>query len=154
MRLARAVPILVVEVAEFIRRSSALLDEEERLQLIADLAEDPERGPIMEGTGGVRKLRWAPEGQGRSGAYRVIYFFHSDMLPIFLLTLYAKGEKDNVSKAEKNEMRKLIPRLVKTYIEGRERMLTASGRGPHREQTKERPHSNDRGRAKHPTRAE
>jgi hypothetical protein len=66
----------------------------------------------MPGTGGVRKLRWALEGKGKRGGARIIYYFHSRAMPIFLLTVFSKNEKVDLSKSEKNELRKLIPILV------------------------------------------
>lgn len=53
----------------------------------------------MQGTGGVRKLRWARQGMGKSGGSRVIYYYHSDSKPLFLLTAYGKNERANLSKA-------------------------------------------------------
>jgi hypothetical protein len=67
----------------------------------------------MEGAGGVRKLRWAREGRGKSGGVRVIYFFYNDGIPLYLLTIYGKNEKDNLSAAERNELAKLAALLVK-----------------------------------------
>ena len=71
-------PMTVVETPSFLRRAKGLLSETERADLVAYLAEHPDSGKVMEGTGGVRKLRWAREGEGKSGGYRVIYYFHSE----------------------------------------------------------------------------
>ena len=51
----------------------------------------------MQGTGGIRKLRWAKSGEGKSGGVRVIYYFHSESMPLFLLSLFGKNEKANLS---------------------------------------------------------
>jgi len=69
----------------------------------------------MAGTGGCRKLRWRAAGRGKRGGVRVIYYFHDDQLPLFLLTVFAKNEQANLTKAEQNEMRALLPRLVDGY---------------------------------------
>ena len=69
----------------------------------------------MQGTGGVRKLRWARSGSGKSGGIRVIYFFHNENMPLFLLTAFAKNEKENLSKAERSELAVLTRLLVETY---------------------------------------
>ena len=61
----------VVETPSFLRRAKGLLSETERADLVAYLAEHPDSGKVMEGTGGVRKLRWAREGEGKSGGYRL-----------------------------------------------------------------------------------
>jgi hypothetical protein len=69
----------------------------------------------MQGTGGIRKLRWSAKGKGKSGGVRVIYYFHNGTMPLFLLTLFGKGEKANLSKAERNELAKLTSLLRKIY---------------------------------------
>lgn len=66
----------------------------------------------MEGTGGIRKLRWARQGTGKIGGTRVIYFFHNEKMPLYLLTIYGKGEKDNLTAAERNELSKLVDVLI------------------------------------------
>lgn len=61
----------------------------------------------MQGTGGIRKFRWATGNRGKSAGVRVIYYFHNKSKPLFLLTLFGKNEKANLSKAECNELAKL-----------------------------------------------
>ena len=58
----------------------------------------------MEGTGGVRKLRWSRGNQGKSGGVRVIYYFHNESMPLYLLTLFAKNDRSNLSKSQRNEL--------------------------------------------------
>ena len=77
-----------------------------RLQL--SLLADPKVCAVMQGTGGVRKMRFAFEHQGKSGGIRVIYVDFEIYEKIYLLTAYTKNEKDNLSKEERNEIRKLI----------------------------------------------
>ena len=79
------------------------------------LAAHPKAGDLMEGTGGVRKLRWGRGTQGKSGGVRVIYYFHSDAMPLYLLTLFAKNERANLSKAERNELAGLVGLLVQIW---------------------------------------
>ena len=67
----------------------------------------------MEGTGGVRKLRWPREGRGKSGGVRAIYFFYNDGMPLYLLTIFGKNEKGNLSQGERNQLAKLTSLLVK-----------------------------------------
>ena len=64
---------------EYIRRAEKLLTEEERRDIVDYLAAHPKAGDIMEGTGGVRKLRWGRQGRGKSGDVRVIYYVHSEL---------------------------------------------------------------------------
>jgi len=108
-------PMTVVETAEFLRRVKTLLSESERAALVAFIAANPEVGEIIPETGGVRKIRWALPGMGKRGGARVVYFYHSARLPVFLLSAYAKGQKENLSKAEQNAMKRLVPALVAGY---------------------------------------
>lgn len=102
----------IAEMPEFIRRAEKLFGQAERQALIDHLANSPKAGVLMQGTGGIRKLRWAREGSGKSGSARVIYFFHNESMPLYLLSVFGKGEKANLSKAERNELAKLIKLLV------------------------------------------
>jgi hypothetical protein len=85
-------------------------------RLIDYLAYNPAAGDLIQGTGGVRKLRWALQGRGKSGGARVIYFYHNADLPLFVLTAYAKNDRSDLSQQERNEMRQLTELLVANYI--------------------------------------
>jgi hypothetical protein len=101
----------VIETASYLARVAKLgLDETEREAIKSHLADTPEAGDLMQGTGGARKVRIAGRGHGKSGGYRVITFFAADDVPVFLLDIYGKDEKDNLSKAERN--------AVKAYLDG------------------------------------
>jgi hypothetical protein len=69
----------------------------------------------MEGTGGIRKLRWGRGGQGKSGGVRVIYYVHDDAMPLYLLTIFAKSERANLGRAQRNELAGLVRILVRTW---------------------------------------
>lgn len=107
--------ITVAETPEFARKAEKLLNEEEKDALIAYIASHPDAGVIVQGTGGLRKLRWARAGRGKSGGVRAVYFFHNEGMPVFMLSIFGKGEKDNLSKAERNEFAKLAKALINTY---------------------------------------
>lgn len=107
----------IAELPSYIRLAEKLLSVEERQDLINYLAEHPKSGEVMEGTGGVRKLRWRRGGQGKSGGVRVIYYFHDELMPLYLLTLFAKGDKANLTKAERNELADLTDALVSIWKE-------------------------------------
>jgi hypothetical protein len=108
-------PVTVVETPEFIRRIDKLMDDGERAALILYLAENPTAGDLIPGTGGLRKLRWGLEGRGKRGGARIIHFFHSSRLPLFLLTAFAKNERADISQADRNSFRELTKLLVDTY---------------------------------------
>ena len=105
----------IVELPEFLRKSEKLLTITQRSSIIYYLAAHPASGDIMQGTGGIRKLRWSAQGKGKSGGVRVIYYYHNEAMPLFLLTVFGKGEKANLSKSERNELAKFTSLLVKQY---------------------------------------
>lgn len=107
-----APPMTVIETPTFLRSAKSLLTDEERIELVSYLAEYPEKGTIMPDTGGVRKLRWARKGEGKSGGFRVIYYYHSKNIPLFAIFVYGKNDKANLSKEEKNTMKVLTARLA------------------------------------------
>ena len=105
----------LAETPEYIRRAEKLLSDEERKDVLNYLAEHPKAGDLMEGTGGVRKLRWSRGSRGKSGGVRVIYYFHSETIPLYLLTMFAKNEQANLTKAERNELAELVGLLVDAW---------------------------------------
>jgi len=105
----------IVELPEFQRRANAILTEAEKQGIISYLAAHPKSGAIMQGTGGIRKFRWASGNKGKSGGVRVIYYFQNKSIPLFLLSVFGKSEKANLSKAERNELTKLMSLLAKNY---------------------------------------
>jgi len=105
----------IVELPEYKKKVEKLLSDDENKQIISYLAEHPKSGVLMQGTGGVRKLRWAKDGSGKSGGVRVIYYYHNEAVPLFMLTLFGKNEKANLSKSECNILSKLTKILADTY---------------------------------------
>ena len=83
--------------------------------VVSVLAQEPGAGDVMAGTGGCRKLRFGGRGKGKSGGYRVITFFTGENLPVFLITVFGKGEQANLSKAERNGLASLTRILVTEY---------------------------------------
>lgn len=84
------------------------LTEKDLYRLQIELLSDPKVGDVMRGTGGIRKMRFAFEKRGKSGSVRVIYIDFEVYEKIFLITAYTKNEKDNLSDAERNELRRLV----------------------------------------------
>jgi hypothetical protein len=113
--LMRTAPMTVIETPSFLRDAKGLMDDEERQEIVAFLAHNPNAGDILQGTGGIRKVRFAREGGGKSSGYRVIYFFHSSDIPLFALNVFAKNEKSTISPAERNALKELSALLVRTY---------------------------------------
>jgi len=107
----------VAELPEYIRRAEKLLSVQDRRAVLEYLAAHPRAGNLIEGTGGVRKLRWGRDARGKSGGIRVIYYVHSEWMPLYLLTMFAKNERANLSKAERNELAGLVDVLVGIWLE-------------------------------------
>lgn len=107
----------IAETPEYIRRAEKLLSDDERRDVLSYLATHPRAGDLMEGTGGVRKLRWSRGGRGKSGGVRVIYYFYAETMPLYLLTLFAKNERANLTKAERNDLAGLVGLLVSAWYE-------------------------------------
>jgi len=108
-------PITVVETPLFIREADRLLSDKDRMELVEFLAKNPKSGIIMQGTGGVRKLRWARPGKGKSGGVRVIYYYYNETVPLFALNVFAKSEKINLTGDEKNALKKITSQIVEEY---------------------------------------
>lgn len=113
--MAGAPRVTVVETPEFIAKAKRLMTDGEREELIGYLARDPIAGVLVPGAGGVRKIRWRLEGRGKRGGARIIYFFHSTNVPLFLLAAFAKNERADLSQEDRNSFRRLTKVLVETY---------------------------------------
>ena len=103
----------VVELPEFLRRAKATMSDDERLALVDLVAANPGAGISL--GGGLRKIRFARDGGGKSVGYRTIYVFGGTAVPIFLVTVFAKNEKDNLTKAEQAALVTLSKQLLATY---------------------------------------
>ena len=107
--------ITVVELTEFSSFAQKHLSTNELMDIVTHLSCNTTDGDLIQGTGGLRKLRWAAKGKGKSGGVRIIYYFYSDEIPLFLITGFAKSEMANISQAAKNEYKKLLPLIVQHY---------------------------------------
>lgn len=105
----------VVEMPSYLRAAEAIFTEAERADLVSRLAADPECGDLIQGTGGFRKVRVARSGMGRRGGARVVYILRNSSFPIFLIAAYAKNEKGNLTKKERNELAKRADEIFARY---------------------------------------
>ena len=99
--------LTVVETQLFVRQAEAVWDEPAREAFVDFIAANPEAGDLIPETGGVRKVRWARAGTGKRGGARVIYFHHAADRPRYLLMVYAKARRENLTADEKHAVRKL-----------------------------------------------
>jgi hypothetical protein len=100
-------PITVVETPLFVRQAAIVWDDAEREVFIDFIARNPQRGDVIAETGGVRKIRWSISGAGKRGGTRVIYFYHDADHPLYLLMVYAKARREDLTPDEKKTVRKL-----------------------------------------------
>ena len=107
--------LTIAELPEFSRRSSKLLTENELQTLSTYLASHPKAGVLIEGTGGIRKVRWQRGHQGKNSGVRVIYYFYNEHIPLYLLTLFAKSDRDNLTQSDRNELAALVTILKKSW---------------------------------------
>lgn len=105
-------PVSVLELISYRRRANELLTPEQQDAVIDLVAYEPTCGDVIRGTGGLRKVRIGRSGSGKRGGARVIYYFHDVDIPIFLVALYAKNEKGDITAAEKKEFAALVKELV------------------------------------------
>ena len=111
----------VVETPAFLIDARALgLPDAERLAIVMWIAANPSAGDVIEGTGGARKVRFAGKGKGKSGGYRVITFFTGTDIPVFLLNIFAKNEKTDLTPKERRVLKTVLADTVKAYRSVRE----------------------------------
>ncbi len=98
-----------IQTKEFSRRWDSLgLSDKDLQRLEEELLKNPEVGNVLQGTGGLRKMRFAFDHRGKSGSSRVCYVDFVGYETIYLITIFPKNEQENLSQSERNEIRKLI----------------------------------------------
>lgn len=106
--------ITVVETPEYLRRARAVgMTDEDRAALVSLLAAAPAAGVAL--GGGLYKMRLARPGSGKSGGWRILHFFRSEATPVFLLSVFGKNERANISAAERAELTAICDLIAATY---------------------------------------
>src|ERR1700738_5196801 len=105
----------VVETPSYLADAERLFSADERLAIVERLATDPTCGVVVPGSGGIRKVRFGFGGRGKSGGARIIYLFSGESLPVFVLAVFAKNEKANLSAAERNALAKMVADMIESY---------------------------------------
>lgn len=105
-------PITVAETPLFVKQAEAVWTVEERMEFIDFIAGDPEAGDIIPGTGGIRKVRWSRTGSGKRGGVRVIYFYYDRKRPLYLLMVYAKARKEDLTPDEAKVLRNIAAAIT------------------------------------------
>jgi hypothetical protein len=105
----------VVETPSYLADAERLFSPDERAAIVDRLAADPRCGMVIPGSGGIRKVRFGFGARGKSGGARIIYLYSGDTVPVFVLTVFAKNEKANLSPAERNALAKIVTDMVENY---------------------------------------
>lgn len=108
-RILRSMQVFVTGTYE--RAVRKLISEGARREMEVAIVADPDGAPIIRGTGGIRKLRWAGSGRGKRGGISAIYFHHAGPGDIYLLTAYAKAERDDLTSADRKALSRLVARI-------------------------------------------
>ena len=109
----------IVSLSGYESQVSALLNEDERMAMEFFIACAPDEHPVIAGTGGFRKARWARRGQGKSGGFRVVYFFLAEPGTLYMAAIYAKSRMETLSAADRNVLARLAAQIKKATKGGR-----------------------------------
>ena len=100
--------MVFIETTIFTRLLTSYLTDEEYLQLQIALVLEPDAGDVVQGTGGIRKVRWKAKGKGKRSGVRVLYYYRDKKQQIYLLTIYAKNEVADLTADEKRLLKKMV----------------------------------------------
>ncbi len=115
---------VIIETPAFLADARrAGLSEAGRTKIVEYVSRHPLAGDPMPGTGGARKVRIAGRGKGKSGGYRVVTYYGGEDVPVFLLLVFSKGERANLSQAERNELKSILGGLADDYRVGVKRKV-------------------------------
>ena len=101
----------MAETAVFMRQAADVWTDAERSAFVDFIARNPEAGDLIPETGSVRKVRWSRQGSGKRGGVRMIYFYHRSDVPLYLLMIYAKARREDLSPDAKRAVQALAARL-------------------------------------------
>ena len=105
----------LVPIGTFEDRARRLLGKSGFDDMLEFLARRPKAGRVIQDTGGLRKVRMARPGRGKSGGTRVIYYYHNEDKPILLLLIYAKAAQENLTDAQKAKIKKHVDAIIDDF---------------------------------------
>ncbi len=105
--------MVIIETSIFTKRIKELMSDDIYSELQNALAAYPESGKLIQGSGGLRKIRWGIAGKGKRGGVRVIYYFAISKNQIFMLMAYAKNERSNLTKEQLSLLKKVVEQELK-----------------------------------------
>ena len=98
----------IIETSIFTKKISSLLTSEEFRKLQNELILNPQRGKVIRGSGGLRKIRWGISGKGKSGGVRIIYYWMLKKNIILMLLVYPKNEQDDLTSSQLKTLKSLV----------------------------------------------
>lgn len=109
--------IKIKATPKFLHLAQKIMSDQALQELIDNLALCPEQGVVLQGTGGIRKMRWrtGKDDRGKSGGIRILYYYEAEVLTVLLITLFKKSEKENIDAREKTQLKKLLPELLRMF---------------------------------------
>lgn len=107
--------VAVVETESYMSTAERLLTDEERTAIVTMMAADPTQGDLMQGTGGLRKVRVPFSGRGKRGGGRLIAFFHDEGMPVFLLALYPKNVQADLTPDQRKAAKRMTDAIRAQY---------------------------------------
>ncbi len=107
--------ITVVETSPYLASASAIMSEAERLAVVDRIASDPQAGELIQGAGGLRKVRIPLQGRGKRGGGRLITFFHDTGMPVFLIAAYAKNDRADMDQDQRKRATALTDAIRAQY---------------------------------------
>lgn len=105
----------IAELPDYQTDASRWLSAEEQDAVRQYLSLHPTSGDLIPGTGGIRKLRWRRPGMGKRGGLRIIYYFYNRTAPLYLLNVFGKNEKDDLSEREKQLLAKIVQQIIQYW---------------------------------------
>lgn len=102
--------MLFIETPVFTNRVEKLMDDDDYQQLQQSLADNPKQGALLQGGGGIRKVRWVRRGGGKSNGLRIIYYFAERQEQLWMLFIFGKNEMSNLSDSQLVRLRRIIER--------------------------------------------
>jgi mRNA-degrading endonuclease RelE of RelBE toxin-antitoxin system len=105
---SRSGGMVIVETSIFTRQVLGLLSDDEYSNFQVALAKRPEVGPVIEGSGGLRKVRWTIRGRGKRGGVRIIYYWAVEQERLLMLLIYAKAERDDLTPRQIAILRQIV----------------------------------------------
>lgn len=100
--------MVIIETPAFTRQVLQLLGDDRYRTLQVELTTRPDRGSVIQGTGGIRKMRWSITGGGKRGGVRVLYYWRAQADQILMLLIYSKSTKDDLTPAEKKALKRIV----------------------------------------------